>query len=193
MPASRLLPRNRRRLLAGAALALTLGWAQAQTSALQAPGPSADRVKAAFILKFFNYVEWPAAAFATPGAPYVIGVQGDDAVLAELQRQGAGRRFNHRAVVVRAVEGDEVPAGLQLLFIGERARIEPLLRAVHGSPVLVVTDAAGALDLGSMINFRLVDDRVRFEVALGPVRNADLLINSRLLSVAIAVNKGTGQ
>lgn len=193
MPAARSLSRTRRRLLAGTALALTLGWAQAQTSALQPPGPSADSVRAAFILKFLNYVEWPAAAFSGPAAPYVIGVQGDGAVLAELQRQGPGRQFNHRAVAVRAVEGDEVPAGLHLLFIGERARIEPLLHAVHGSPVLVVTDAAGALDLGSMINFRLVDDRVRFEVALGPVRNADLLLNSRLLSVAIAVNKGPGQ
>jgi hypothetical protein len=44
-----------------------------------------------------------------------------------------------------------------------------------------------------MINFRLVDDRVRFEVALDPVRRANLQLNSRLLSVAIAVNKGTGQ
>jgi hypothetical protein len=41
-----------------------------------------------------------------------------------------------------------------------------------------------------MINFRLVDERVRFEVALEPVQRAGLELNSRLLSVAIAVIKG---
>lgn len=168
---------------------LAAGCALAQVSALHPTGPSADSVKAAFILKFLNYVEWPAAAFAAADAPYVIGVEGADGVLAELQRQGAGHKFNGRAVAVRRVGAAEVPAGVQLLFIGERARIAPLLRELR-APVLVVSDADGALDLGSMINFRLVDDRVRFEVALEPVRNAGLQLDSRLLSVAIAVNKG---
>lgn len=190
MPAMSLLPRARRRLLALGALWLALGAAQAQTSALHPPGPSADSVKAAFILKFLNYVEWPATAFASDDAPCVLAVQGDEDVLAELQRQSAGRNFNRHPLMVRALDADEVPPGVQLLYIGERARIAPLAHALH-APVLVVTDADGALELGSMINFRLVDDRVRFEVALDPVRGAGLQLNSRLLSVALAVNKGS--
>lgn len=147
-------------------------------------------MKAAYILKFLNYVEWPASAFGTEDAPCVIGVQGDDTVLAELQRQGAGHAFNRHPLAVRRVGPNDTPSGLHVLFIGERARIAPLLSELR-APVLVVTDADGALELGSMINFRLVDDRVRFEVALDPVRAAGLQLNSRLLSVAIAVNKGT--
>jgi hypothetical protein len=62
---------------------------------------------------------------------------------------------------------------------------------LHTQPVLAISDADGALELGSMINFRLVDARVRFEVALDPVRRSGLELNTRLLSVAIAVNKGS--
>jgi hypothetical protein len=184
-----------RRLLAGALLCLPLALAHAQTSALHPAGTSAAAIKAAFLLKFLNYVEWPASSFGSDDAPYVIGALGDDGVAAELQRQAAGHIFNGRQVSVRRI-GAELPAGVQVLFIGahtDRARMAALLRDWGRVPVLLVTDADGALDQGSMINFRVVDDRVRFEVALEPVRRASLQLNSRLLSVAIAVNKGTGQ
>jgi hypothetical protein len=182
-------------MLATALLCLPLGLAHAQTSLLHPAGPSAAVVKAAFVLKFLNYVEWPAQAFGSAEAPYVIAVGGDDAVEAELQRQAAGHTFNGRAVAIRHL-GAEQPAALQVLYVGahaERARAAALLRNERGAAVLLVSDADGALDQGSMINFRMVDDRVRFEVALDPVRHAGLQLNSRLLSVAIAVNKGTGQ
>jgi len=87
-----------------------------------------------------------------------------------------------------------VPGGLHVLYTGarsDRVRQAALARQAKGMPVLLVSDAAGALEQGSMINFRLVDERVRFEVALEPVQRAGLELNSRLLSVAIAVIKGT--
>lgn len=189
--------RVRRALLAAAALWLAVGGAHAQTSALRPAGPSADSVKAAYLLKFLNYVEWPAAVFAGEDAPYVIGVADDEGVLAELQRQAPGHSVNRRHVQVRRLGvAADMPPGLHLLYIGsaiDRGRLTSLLRATRGAPALVVTDTDGALDLGSMINFKVVGDRVRFEVALDPVRRSGLQLNSRLLSVAIAVNKGTGQ
>jgi hypothetical protein len=183
---------GRRWLLAGL-LSLTAATAFAQTSALRPIGPSEASVKAAYLLKFLNYVQWPAASLGAEDAPYVVGVASDDAMFAELQRQTSGRFIQRHPVTVRRLSG-ELPAGLHVLFIGahaERARLTALLRQAQGQPVLVVTDTDGALELGSMINFRLVDERVRFEVALEPVKRANLELNTRLLSVAIAVNKGT--
>jgi hypothetical protein len=186
--------RSGRRMLLAGLLSLTAAAALAQTSALRPIGPSESSVKAAYLLKFLNYVEWPAASFGAEDAPYVIGVASDEAMFAELQRQTAGRAVQRRPVTVRRVSGSELPAGVHVLFIGahaERARFAALLRQAQELPVLLVTDTDGALDQGSMINFRMVEDRVRFEVALEPVRRANLELNTRLLSVAIAVNKGT--
>jgi hypothetical protein len=183
-----------RRLLLAALLSMSAAAAFGQTSALRQIGPSETSVKAAYVLKFLNYVEWPAASFAAEDAPYVIGVAGDEAMLAELQRQAAGRALQRHPVIARKVGGGDLPSGLHLLYIGahgDRAREGALLRQAKQQSVLLVTDFDGALDQGSMINFRLVDDRVRFEVALDPVRRAGLELNTRLLSVAIAVNKGT--
>src|ERR1700681_3665474 len=36
------------------------------------------QVKAAFLYNFAKFVDWPAEAFGSSGAPFVIGVVGDD-------------------------------------------------------------------------------------------------------------------
>jgi hypothetical protein len=91
------------------------------------------------------------------------------------------------------VSGGDALAGLHVLFVGgrnDRGRQAALLHQVQAVPVLAVTEADGALEQGSMINFRLIDERLRFEVALDPVKRSGLELNTRLLSVASAVIKG---
>jgi hypothetical protein len=186
--------RRRRRVLVAGALWCASALVLAQTSALRQTGPSEDSVKAAYLLRFLNYVEWPPASFGGADAPYVVGVANDDAMLAELQRQAIGRSVNHRPVRARRVSPGDPVAGLHVLFIGggvDRGRQAALLHQVHAVPVLAVTEADGALEQGSMINFRLIDERLRFEVALDPVKRCGLELNTRLLSVASAVIKGT--
>jgi hypothetical protein len=81
------------------------------------------------------------------------------------------------------------------VFVGkaEKARQAQLLKQAQMQSVLSVTETEEALAQGSMINFRIVEDRVRFEVALAPVEKAGMKINSRMLGVAISVIKGTQQ
>jgi hypothetical protein len=185
--------KRRRRVLVAGALWCASALVLAQTSALRQAGPSEDNVKAAYLLRFLNYVEWPPASFAAADAPYVVGVANDDAMLAELQRQAIGRSVNHRPVRARRVNAGDTMAGLHVLFIGsgnDRARQAALLYQAHAMPVLAVTETDGALEQGSMINFRLIDERLRFEVALDPVKRSGLELNTRLLSVASTVVKG---
>jgi hypothetical protein len=76
-----------------------------------------------------------------------------------------------------------------MLFIGSdyNERLEELIAAVGTGPTLVITDAANGLDRGGMINFWLVDSRVRFEVSLRRAEDARLTLSSRLLAAALRV------
>ena len=56
--------------------------------------------------------------------------------------------------------------------------------------MLTVTETDGALTHGSMINFVLVERRVRFEIALDSAEKSGLKLSSRLLAVAQQVQKG---
>lgn len=145
-------------------------------------------VKAAFLLKFVGYVEFSAPS--APGAPLVIGVAGAPRLAAELARLAAHAPGN-RAVAVRELGAGDALAGVDVLFIGARESEQAarLLRAAARQGILGVTEFDGGLREGSVINFRLVDERVRFEVSLAAADRARLKLSSRLLSVAYLVEK----
>jgi YfiR/HmsC-like len=143
-------------------------------------------VKAAFLYKFTAYVEWPAAAFAAPDSPIVIGVAGDDALAAELGRITANRQVAGRPLTVRRVADSDNLGGLHMLYLGhgETARIPQFVRALQSRPTLLVTEAEGARAQGSIISFVVVDGRVRFNIANDEAEKRGLKLSSRLLQVA---------
>jgi hypothetical protein len=176
-------------LLAGL---LALALARAPSGAQEAsPARSAleHRVKAAFLYKFAAYVEWPPAR--QDSGPLVIGVAGADDVARELSQLAAGRAHAARPAVVRLVhEGDALP-DVHVLFIGRGygRSVEHLLRRAQQGSVLTVTESDDAFSEGSVINFKLVDGRVRFDVSLPAADRSKLRLSSRLLGVAHQVHR----
>jgi hypothetical protein len=151
-----------------------------------------QRVKAAFLYQFASYVEWPAQSFAQPDTPVTIAVMGAEQLAAELNQLSAGRTVGGRKVEVRQVRPGEMLTGIHILFIGsaENARLAQVVQTAKPRAMLIVTEADGALKQGSMINFVIVDRRVRFEVALDSVERSGLKLSSRLLAVAQQVKTG---
>jgi hypothetical protein len=187
-----LRPGGRRATLAGLlALATAAGnwprcWAQSDLRAAE------YKVKAAFLYKFASYVEWPPEVFEGPESPFVIGAAGADALGDELAQVVAGRSIGGRPVVARKVRRGEPVIGLHILFIGrsDGGRPSDILASAKGRPVLTVTESEDAFALGSMINFVIVGDKVRFDVALREAEAANLKVSARLLSVARKVLAG---
>ena len=149
------------------------------------------RVKAAFIYKFLGYAEFPAGAFADPGAPVTIGVVGSDEMAAELARVVAGRSVGGRPVVVRQLREGEGGNAVHLLFVAgsDSARAGRILKSSPPA-LLPVTECESGLQQGSVINFRIVDERVRFDVSLDSAERNNVKLSSRLLTVANRVVKG---
>jgi hypothetical protein len=148
-------------------------------------------VKAAFLYKFLGYVDYPEQVMPPAGDPLVIGILGADDVAEELGHIAAGRSMNGHAVVVRKLRPGDALSKVHLLFIGDddAADIEKALAAVRQLPVLTVTETARNLRLDSVINFRVVDERVRFEVSLDAAEKSNLKLSSRLLAVAYKVQR----
>ena len=150
-------------------------------------------VKAAFLVKFLGYVDYPDSAAPAAGEPLVIGVLGDDAVADELGRITAGRGMNGRAVQVRKLRQGDALGKVHLLFIGDDdiADMERALASVRQLPVLTVTETGRNVRQDSVINFRVIDERVRFEVSLEAAEKSNLKLSSRLLAVAYKVQRAS--
>ncbi|MEO6749712.1 MAG: YfiR family protein [Casimicrobiaceae bacterium] len=159
--------------------------------------PSSDlerAVKAAYLYKFLNYVEWPPSAFADDSAPFVIGVYGADAIAAQLTQLAAEHDVAGRRVEVRRLKRYEPLAGVHVLFVGaqDAAQLPALVRAVRQRALLLVSEEKDGLDAGSAINLVVDDDHVRFDIAPENAERMGVHLSSRLLAVARTVrDRGT--
>jgi hypothetical protein len=150
------------------------------------------QVKAAYLYKFASYVEWPDGAFLHPDSPLVIGVIGADAIAEELEHIVVGHTINGRTVIARKLKRGDPLTGLHMLFIGrlEKAHLLELFSEAKSKPLLTVTESEEAHALGSMINFVVTNEKLRFEVALAPVGQGGLKISARMLTAAYKVTPG---
>lgn len=149
------------------------------------------RIKAAFLYKFCNYIEWPAHSFVAPDAPLIIAVVGDEALAREVQLAVAERRIAQRPLRVRRLAPGEALAGVHVLFIGQGLARErdALFAAASQHAVLTVTEAPQDAAPG-IINFVVVDNRVRFDIAQDQAVQSGLRLSSQLLAVARNVRGG---
>lgn len=179
--------------LALAAVCLLLAAAPLRAAAQASSGdgksaayPEAD-VKAAFLYNFGNYVQWPDDG-GTEEEPITFAILEAPEVGAALERLVRGRTLQNRSVRVRRLRSVNELDGAEVLFIGarENSRLSQLIDAVEG-PTLIVTDAPDGLADGAMINFQIIDRRLRFEIALPAAEAAGLTLSSRLLSAALRV------
>jgi hypothetical protein len=147
------------------------------------------QVKAAFLYNFVQFVEWPAAAFPDAGAPISIGVLGENPFGSGLEKIIEDKTVKDRKVVVKYSGTIENLSGCQLVFISasEQERLPEILKALRGKRVLTVGETPGFARLGGVINFIMVENRVRFEINVDAAERAGLKISSKLLQLAIIV------
>jgi len=149
---------------------------------------SVEAVKAAYLFRFAQYVEWPPLA---ADAPFVIAVSGAEDVAVHLERLLPGMSVNGHRVVVRRLTRAQELDGVHILYIGAKAfsRTRALRTQAIDRPILVVTDHELGLDGGGIINFIEVDSNLRFEISLIAADRSGLKINTQLLSVAARVER----
>lgn len=169
-------------VLLGVFLCARLGRSQ------ESPLPPARRsvteyeVKAAFLLNFAKFVEWPEPR---DNAPFAICTLGDDPFGPVLDRIVQGETINNRSLVVRRLHKWQEPC--DVVFIANTERDTAGILHQIGNGVLTVGESADFLRDGGMINFVIADRRVRFDVNRKAADHASVRISSRLLGVARAV------
>lgn len=144
-------------------------------------------VKATYLVKFEPFVSWPAASFADPAAPFVLCVAEPDPFGPLLEKAADGLHAGSHPILIQRIGDAGESAKCKLLYIG-RAASAPKPADFRGKPVLTITDAAPEERRG-IIDFRIVDGRVRFTIDDAAAAESGLSISSKLLSLAVSVHE----
>jgi hypothetical protein len=154
------------------------------------------QVKAAFLVNFPKYVDWPSAVVAETNSPITVAIFGDDNVAGEFENmiQG-GRTVSGRPVRLKRITKEEqIGADCQIVFIAssERQRVPAILEKVKGTGILTVGENEDFLQQGGIVNLVHRDRKIRLQINLDAAREAHLKISTRLL-VAADMVKGRSQ
>lgn len=151
-------------------------------------GPSEYDLKAAFIYQFLAYISWPAAK--AEREPLLIGIVGAAEVANNLAALAADEGFAARPIEILRLDIDDDPRDLHVLFVADEygADAAMLLRTAADNAVLTITET-NPRPADAMINFEIIDSRVRFDIALGRARASGMDISARLLGVALRVEE----
>jgi hypothetical protein len=146
-----------------------------------------DSVKAAFLYRFTDYVEWPAPALQS--TQFTIAVLDDPGVAANLERILTGHPVKGRTARVKLIHHAKEATDAQIVFVGsgDGEAHQRLIAGLSGRAMLIVTDENRGLEEGGTVNFLLIDHKLRFEISLTAAARSGLKISSELLSVAARV------
>lgn len=168
-------------------VAAFLGWA----GAAWAQGMPADefKLKTAFLYNFTQYVEWPAAAFASPAAPFVVCVAGSNP-FGEHLKALESRSYKTHPITLAYPRSVAEARSCHMLYADE-LRPSSLGRdawkLLADSPVLTVSSAADANEVGMGIGFVVQSGKLRWALNLASTRQAQLKVSSKLIEIAALV------
>jgi hypothetical protein len=165
------------------ALALTMQLSHA------AGEPLEYQVKAAFLLNFTKFVEWPPVAFDGADSPIAICVLGSDPFGSSLDQIVAEEVVSGRKVVVRRIKRPPQAKLCQALFISMPEKEVLNILSSLGPGVLTIGEGESFVRDGGMIAFVVENHRVRFGINETAAETAGLKLSSKLLSVARSVEK----
>ena len=145
---------------------------------------NAGALKAAFLYNFALYTEWPVLPTS-----FELCVAGRDdmgeALDALSRRQVAGRSIN-----VRRIDGNEVPASCNLLFVAasERGQCARWLGAVRGRPILTISDFGLHEEAQAMLHLHVEQGRLVFTASQSRAKGNGLSFSAKMLRLARAVD-----
>ena len=171
-----------------------------------APISRENKIKAAFLYNFMNFVDWPEDKIADANQPIVMGLIGSRDTLKALEPLNQ-KTIKCRKITIRyfpeyeKLEKSNGTGDYQwnrkmqmlkgchaLLFCTCHSKpihnIKQIIEALKGSPILTVGETDGFLESGGMINFLMKEEKIRFEINNTAAKKAKLRISSKLLRLA---------
>ena len=138
------------------------------------------------VFNFIKYIQWPDHDKA---GEFVIGVVGNNDVYTTLSGWYGGKAKGNKTYVIKKFSSAAEVTDCQLVYIdrSKSGEFEAINNKLKGKGTLVITDKNGLGQKGSCINFKTVEDKLRFELNQQAVESSNLKVSSALSAMAILI------
>src|SRR5437016_926116 len=139
---------------------------EASVTPMAGQGNSWDQIKAADLLNFARFTEWPQGTVGAGSSPLNICTLGRSGTTSELGYVAGSRTINGHTISLRPISSPEEIHGCNVVFLAADSgkRQQKLIDATQGTPVLLVAEIAGFAHNGGLIDMSISNGRVVFEV-----------------------------
>lgn len=138
------------------------------------------------VYNFIKYVQWPDHA---ESGEFVIGVVGNADLFTTLNTWYGGKPRGGKTYVIKKFNSAAEVANCHVVFIdkSKSGEFDAVNNKVKGKGTLVITDKAGLGEKGSGINFKNVDNKLKFELNQRALEASNLKVSGALSSMAILI------
>jgi len=146
------------------------------------------RVKSAFLFNFTKFIEWPIAQ--SPRSEFVMCVVGNGQLHAKLIETIGNKQHDGKPIQFAMIKHPGEAQNCQMVFLGfpERERLGDWIGAMSELAVLTVSDEQDFINLGGMIQFVIIDGKIRFDINQSAANRLSIKMSSKLLGLARNVN-----
>lgn len=145
-----------------------------------------EKMQAAFMYNFTMLVNWPASY---QSGDFVIAVLGSGAINKELEDMAKQKKAGSQTIVIKKISSAGEIGNAHMVYVSNSAKskIPDVVAKTASSATLVVTESDGAGKEGSIINFMLVDEKLRFELNEPKASAKGLKLAANLIKLGIPV------
>jgi hypothetical protein len=138
------------------------------------------------VFNFTKYVQWPDHAAS---GEFVIGVVGNADIYNTLNGWYGGKPRGSKTYIVKRFNSAAEITDCHVIYIdkSKSADFDAVNDKVKGKGTLVITDKSGLGEKGSGINFKTVDNKLKFELNQKAIETANLKVSGALSSMAILI------
>ncbi|WP_372986688.1 YfiR family protein [Marinobacter sp.] len=151
----------------------------------QAEVSSEAEIKAAYLYNFTRFVEWKTPPETSNLSLCVL----DDKEVWDAIQPIRGRSAQGRTISLSLIDQIEQSDACQVMFVNSSAprELSEIAERAISKGILTVSDMKGFIDSGGVIGYVKQGNVIKFEINLKAAKDAGLLINSRLLELAVRV------
>lgn len=155
-------------------------------SALFAQDRPIHEVYSMMVFNFTKYVQWPDH---TVSGEFVIGVIGNNEVYNTLNAWYGGKPRGNKTYVIRKFSSASEVTDCHVLYIdrSKSGEFESANTRIQGKGTLLITDKNGLGQKGSAINFKTIDNKLKFELNQKAIEASNLKVSGALSSMAILI------